>query len=290
MLRRRRTALVTALAVVVAAAVTAGCGGGSRALALDPVSAAATKTQQAGAAHVRLTLALSSPQLTQSRAVTVRGTGAVDGTSAELTLSDLGSLCSTAPGCPAGANSPVTTIFLHQNGDYLLYVKSGLAATYLPADKQWVELDVTKLGASAGVDLDKVLSGAELQPSDLLSMLRASGAKISTVGPATIDGAATTHYRVTVDVAKALQAKGLTSPLFGGVATHVSTIPANVWIGQDGLVRRISISYAASQRHVHMTTDFLDYGAPVTIAAPASSAVFDATPLVQMGLAGGFTH
>jgi hypothetical protein len=280
MFRRRRAAVATGLAIVAAAALTAGCGSGGKALALDPVSAAATKTQNAGAARIRFRLALSSSQLTH--ALTVRGTGAIDGANSELTLG-LGSLLHST-GLPAGTNGSVTEIFLHQNGDYVLYVKTGLAASYLPTDKQWVELDVSKLGKSAGVDLGNLLSGSELQPNDLLSMLRADGAKISTVGPAKIDGAATTHYRVTIDVAKALQARGLTSPLFAGVAARMPTIPEDVWIGQDGLVHRISLSYAVAQRRVALTMDFLDYGADVTIAAPPSNAVFDATPFAQSGL------
>jgi hypothetical protein len=282
MLRGRMAALAAGLAIAAAAAITAGCGSGARALALDPVSAAATKTQQAGAARVRFRLALANAQSPQAHTVTVRGTGAIDGTSAELTLA-LAPLLHAAD-LPAGTNGSVKEIFVHQNGDYVLYVKTGLAASYLPTDKQWVELDVSKLGTSAGVDLGKLLSGSELQPNDALAMLEAAGAKVTKVGPATLDGAATTHYRVTVDVAKALQAKGLTSPLLAGAAAKVPTIPANVWIGDDGLVHRISLSYAVAQRRVAMRIDFTDYGASVTVAPPPSDAVFDATPFVQSGL------
>ena len=270
------------------AAVTAGCGSSRSALALDPVSAAATKTQHAGAARIRFSLALSSSQLPQGQALVVRGHGAIDGTNAQLTVG-LGALLHNS-GLPAQGNGSIKEIFLHENGDYVLYVKTGLAARYLPTDKQWVELDVSKLGSSAGLDLGKLLSGSQLQPSDLLSMLTAEGAKITKVGPATIDGTAATHYRVTIDVAKALQTKGLMSPLLDGVAKQVPTIPEDVWIGKDGLVRRITLSYAVAQRRVAMTTDLYDYGAHVTIAAPPSSVVYDATPLAQLGVGSALTH
>ena len=39
-----------------------------------------------------------------------------------------------------------------------------------------------------------------------------------------------------------------------------------------------------------MTMDLFDYGANVTIAAPPSSEVFDATPFAQSGLARAFLH
>lgn len=282
MLRGRRPAIAAAFAILATAVVTAGCGGSSHTLALDPISAAATKTQHAGAARIRFSLSLSGSQLSQGQPLTMRGNGAIDGTSTELTLG-LGALLRSA-GLPMGANGSVKEIFLDQNGDYVLYVKTGLAARYLPTAKQWVELDVSKLGKSAGLDLGKLLSGSQLQPSDLLSMLQAEGATIRKLGPATIDGAATTHYRVTIDVAKALQARGLTSPLFGGIAAQLPKVPADVWIGKDGLVHRIRLSYAVAQTRVAMTMDIYDYGAHVTIAAPPSSDVFDATQLAQQGL------
>jgi hypothetical protein len=290
MLRGRKLALATGLAVVAAAAVTAGCGSGgsAHAVALDPVSAAAAKTQNAGAARIRFSVTLTSPQVAGGKSVAVRGTGAIDGTSSELSMG-LGSLLHNA-GLPVGTNGSVKEISLEQNGDYVIYVKSGLAASYLPGGQQWVELDISKLGKSAGVDLTQLLSGSQLQPGDLLSMLKSEGAKVHTVGAATIDGVATTHYRVTVDVAKALQQRGLPSALLGGAAKQLPTIPANVWIGKDGLVRRIQLSYGVAQSHAAMKMDLYDYGAQVTIAAPPSSSVFDATQLAQSGIGSAFTH
>jgi hypothetical protein len=290
MRRGRRAVVATGLAIVAAAAVTAGCGssGTPHALALDPVSAAATKTQQAGAARIRFSLALSSPQLGQGKPVAVRGTGAIDGTSSEFTIG-LGALLHDT-GLTQGANGSVKEISLEQNGDYLLYVKSGLAAAYLPGGKQWVELNVSKLGKSKGLDVGQLLSGSQIQPGDLLSMLKAEGAKVDTVGTATVDGAATTHYRVTIDVAKAVQASGVPSALLGGAAKQLPTIPANVWIGKDGLVRRVELSYGVAQTRAAMKMDLYDYGAHVTIAAPPSGSVFDATQLAESGIGSGFTH
>jgi hypothetical protein len=290
MLRGRTAALATGLAIAAAAAVTAGCGssGQAHALALDPVSAAATKTQHAGAARVRFSVALSGPQLAQAHSVAVRGTGVIDGTSSELTIG-LGALLHDT-GLPTGANGSVKEIALERNGDYVVYVKTGLAAAYLPGGKQWIELDLSKLGKSAGLDVGQLLSGSQLQPGDLLSMLKGEGAKVTTVGPATIAGTATTHYRVTIDVAKALQARGLPSSLLGGAAAQLPTIPANVWIGKDGLVRRIKLSYAVARTHAAMKMDLYDYGAHVTIAAPPASSVVDATQLAQSSIGSGFTH
>jgi len=289
MLQGRRAALAAACAVVAAAAVSAGCGGGntSSALSLDPVAAAATKSEGAGAARVRLAVAVSGPQ---GKTFRLRGTGAIDGASSELSFR-LGSLLGLA-GMPSAAmtqlaHGSLREITLEENGDYVIYLRLGsLLASRLPGGQQWIKLDLSKLGKSAGLDLSKLLSGSQLQPGDLLSMLETEGAKIHKVGPGTINGVRTTHYRVVVDTRARL--KELDSPLLAGVAAQMPKIPEDVWIGKDGLVRRIRVSLNLPHRgtpvHTAMTMDLYAYGADVDIAAPPSSQVFDATDFAQQGL------
>jgi hypothetical protein len=260
------------------AAFSAGCGGSSS-LALDPVAAAATKTQQAGAARIRFALELSGPR-TDGHKLRLTGLGAIDGTSSELTIG-LGSLAgqSFAPGI--GAKATVTEISLEQHGDYLLFLRAGFLTAHLPGGKHWLGLDVSKLGRAAG--LGSLMSGSQVSPEDVLSMLKAEGSKVRNLGPATVDGATTTHYRITIDVAKALQAKGLTSPLLARIAVRMPTVPVDVWIGEDGLLHRVQAAFASGSRpaRLSLTMDIYDYGAHLTIAAPPSSEVFDVTQLAQ---------
>jgi hypothetical protein len=299
MSRGRWAGIAAALAIAAVAVVTAGCGGGGSALALDPVAAAATKTQQTGAARIRFAIAFSGPR-TDGKTLRIRGAGAVDGTSSELTI-PLGSLLRQAPllarAVPSTASAqlmhdPIKVITLEQNGDYVLYVRLGFLATRLPGGQHWVELNVSKLAQARGFDLGTLLSGSQLQPADLLSMLKAEGAKIQNLGSATVDGIATTHYRVTVDLAKALKTTGLSSPHLARMAAKMSKVPADVWIGKDGLVHQIGLSVAVARKHstarLGLTVAVYDYGADVTIAAPPSGDVFDATQLAEMGF--GSSH
>jgi hypothetical protein len=273
--KARWTSIVAAAAIAALAVVAAGCGGGtSGALSLDPVANAATKTQQAGAAKVRMSLSLSSPQLQGGKPVDVQGTGVIDGTNSEFnfTLGSLGSM---------------QEVLLEQHGDYVIYMQMPQLSAQLPAGKHWIELDLSKLGKVAGLDLSKLMSGSQFQPSDVLSMLKGEGAKVRNLGAARVGGTATTHYRVTIDTAKALQAKGLTSPLLAGAASTLpASIPANVWIGKDGLIRQVQFALAAAQGRMAMTMNLFDYGADVPVAAPPSSEVFDATQLAQQGMSG----
>jgi hypothetical protein len=287
MLRGRRAAVAAALATAAVAAVTTGCGGGSTssALSLDPVAAAATKTQDAGATRIRFALAIGSSQL-QGKTLRIHGTGVLDGTSAEMSFKFPSLAGQLGPGLGQLRNAAVKEVALEQDGDYVMYTHLGFLASELPGGKQWIKLDVSKLGKSAGVDLGKLIAGSQFQPTDLLSMLKAEGAQVQKLGPATIDGVATTHYSVKIDMAKALQSKGLTSPLLSSMAAKMKAVSEDVWVAKDGLVRRVR--FAESLPHAvgrfGMTMDLYDYGAHVTIAAPPSSAVFDATQFAQQGL------
>ncbi len=289
MLRGRRAGVAAALAIAATAAVTAGCGGGSTssALRLDPVSAAATKTQDAGAVRVHLKMVLSG----KGHKIRMRGTGAFDGDSAEMSFK-LGSMLGRM-GLPSGAASmaqlahaTMKEVALEENGDYVIYLRIPFLLSELPGGKAWMKLDVSKLGKSAGIDLAQLTSGSQFQPNDLLGMLTAEGAKVQTVGPATIDGVATTHYRVTIDMAKALRSSGLTSPMLKQLAGRMKMASENVWVGKDDLVRRVQFAYGVPREamRIAMTMDLFDYGAHVSVAAPPSSAVFDATEFVQQGL------
>ena len=281
MLRRRRAGIAAALALAATAAVVAGCGGGSTssALQLDPVAAAATKTQNAGAAHVRMSMTVNG----MGQRFGMHGAGAIDGTSAKLNfrLGSMPGLMGTKLG-----HATIKEIVLEQNGDYVIYMQAPTLSAGLPGGKAWMKLDFSKLGKSAGIDISKAMSGGQLEPTDMLSMLKAEGADVQKVGPATIDGVATTHYRVKVDLAKALQSKGLSSPMLKDFASKMKTATDNVWIDRDGLVRRIQFAYGMAAIHMAMKMDLSDYGAHVTIAAPPSSQVFDMTQLAQQGLGG----
>jgi hypothetical protein len=270
-----RWAIVAAVVAIAAlAAVFFGRGGGTgSALALDPVASAATKTQQAGAARIRLALSLSSPQLQGGKTVDVHGTGVVDGTSSQFNFA-------------VGSLGSMKEIMLQQHGDYVLYMQMPRLAAQMPSGKHWIELDISKVGKASGLDLSKLMAGSQFQPSDVLSILKSEGAKVQSLGSATVGGAANTHYRVTIDTAKALEAKGLTSPLLAAAAALPASIPADVWIGKDGLVRQVKLALGMPQGRMAMKMNLYDYGAAASIAAPPSSDVFDATQLAQSGISG----
>lgn len=282
----RRGQIWSMLAVLVLAglaAVASGCGAAS----IDPVAAAATKTQQAGAAKMSLSISFSSPSVANGKVLTLTGHGILDNANADVTL-DLGSVLG-AFGASANVPSTLREIVVQQQGNEVLYVSAGKP---IVAGKDWVKLDLTQLAKGAGLGAVGSASQPGLEdPTQILDFLKAHGSQVQDLGSATVDGAATTHYRVTIDVPKLLAKAAATNPLLQRAVASIDakSLPEDVWIGQDGLLRRLRVDYSLSANHVaaHLTValDLTDYGTSATVSPPAAADVFDATSFLSAKLA-----
>jgi hypothetical protein len=263
------------LALVATAAVLAGCGAQS---VLDPVAAAATKSQSAGGARISMRLTVDAPVVGST---VVTADGAFDQQQGQLTL-DLSDLLAKLPTQLSAGDGQIKTIYTNENGDPILYVGASFLANALAGGKQWVRIDLAHAASSAGIDLSQILGQAGGNPADVLAMLRASG-EVTTVGPDTVDGTAVTHYHATIDLEKALTQKGIPHDavqrlLDSGAPT---TLPVDVWIGDDdGLVRQVETSYSATTSGgtatASLSLKLSDWGTPVSVEAPPADQVFEA--------------
>jgi hypothetical protein len=161
--------------------------------------------------------------------------------------------------------------------DGVVYAKVPEAMASL-APKPWLKLDGDTMGAAAGQ------FGAQ-NPAGQLDML-AGLTDVTEVGPETIDGVKTTHYRGKVDLAKAVKAatdpasrKSLES---ASKAMATATMPADVWIDEKGRPRKMTFTMtgkpqAGSKGNPTMagTATFSDFGTPVTVTAPPAAEVAD---------------
>jgi hypothetical protein len=117
----------------------------------------------------------------------------------------------------------------------------------------------------------------------MLAYLRATSGKIEKVGTEKIRGVETTHYRAKVDLDKvAAQAppslrktyRASIQSLKQGLGTD--TIPVDVWVDGDNLVRRLAEHLPVAQGgKIDFSVDFYDFGAPVSIAPPPASETLD---------------
>jgi hypothetical protein len=282
----RRLPLALALGLASSSLAFAGCGGASA--ALDPVASAATRSQQAGTADMTFSATFSSPGLAGGKSFTLSGSGLVGARQAELTF-DMSRILQQA-GAPPGTDATFEEIFVDQGGDYVLYMRMGLLGPLL-GGKHWLKIDASKVGRKLGFDFGKLAGGQTTQdPSQLLDLLRATSGEVDDLGAETIDGTPTTHYRATVDLAKAAKVDGISDQTLQQLtqAGAPTTIPEDVWIGSDGLVRRFRLSYAMTSSGVPLrmtiTIGLGNYGTAASITAPPEADVYDASELVLQGL------
>jgi hypothetical protein len=272
------------------AALTAGCGQAtvqsSSAAQSKPsqktglIAESAAATADAGTARAAYTMRITGVT-GASGGITARGTGVVDFASRSTALR----LHMTVPqaGMTVDMSERVvgTTIYMHSP---LLSGATG---------KPWIKLDLQKLGKSQGLDMGASMSSGGNDPAEMLAYLNAASDSIERVGMEDIRGTETTHYHVVVDLLKIAN----TVPASHRAAVRRTfrrevelvgshTIPIDVWIDSQGLVRRehfdISIHPPTESAPVgmQMTIDFFDFGAPVHVVPPPPRQVADFADLV----------
>jgi hypothetical protein len=284
-MRRRSTTLLLALGALASAAVLAGCGVERT---VDPVAAAATKTQNAGGAKLAMTVGVTA----DGTRFDVKANGVFDRSEGDLTM-DLSDALAAA-GQPGSGK--VELRYRQESGDSVLYLNMPALTSRLPGSPSWVRLDLQAAGSALGVDLNQ-LTQASQSPSDVLDLLRASGS-VTEVGAETVNGASTTHYRASIELAKASDhlgesAKAMVQRLIDAGAP--AAIPVDVWVGDDGFVRKLTLDESVSmQGHtgdVKLDLELSDYGTSVDVAAPPSDQTFDLTGLLsRVGAGAGSTH
>lgn len=170
-----------------------------------------------------------------------------------------------------------------------MYVKlPGAAHGLLPRGKSWIAIEAAPSGG-LGTSLLGPFGGTD--PRDLLSSLTAVSSSVMKRGSATIRGVQVTHFRVSVDPAKAASRV----PRWQRASFHAfarslgtATVPVDVWVDQQNLVRRARISLhppkglgGPAGARITQTADFYDFGAPVQVSAPPAAEVASMSQLAR---------
>jgi len=160
-----------------------------------------------------------------------------------------------------------------------VYVGSSLFSKSLPDGKQWMALDIAKLSAPHGVDFSMLMSRS---PTEALQQLEAAGT-VTKVDTETIDGVATTHFRIeNLDIAKLpggskLEALG-----------HYKFGPIDVWIGSaNHYVYRETLSFTMSGSFqtgsATLQSDFSKFGEAVHVTVPPASQTVHVSNIPGLG-------
>jgi hypothetical protein len=246
------------------------------------VAAAYSKTTDAHTAKTTMSTQVS----TGGQTVPLTADGVVDftGHSAQLTET-----------LPANAGS----MEIRFSGGMVYLQLPGQLGAQLAGGKPWASIDVNKLAQQQyGASLSELQGSMPSDPTDALGYLRGASDQVREIGPDTVDGAATRHYDVTIDLDKAAagqppQAQQATQKLEQQLGTH--TLPAQVWIDDQGRLRKIMLdekitppSTAAGTTSpgpisLSVSETFRDFGTPVHVSAPPAEQTADITDKLATG-------
>jgi hypothetical protein len=294
----RLVVLLAALALV-----AVGCGGGGVPAVASPITFEALKdsarrSADASSGRFAFGMEMSMPGFAEPFAFTGEGAfdSAAEKTSMSIDLSSFAELMKGMASAFGGSGAELDADDWRIDGvvdGLVMYMRMPFIADKLPAGKEWVRIDLAQAAAQLpGVDVDQFLQFAGHGPESTLDYLRAVSGPITPVGVETVRGESATRYSTTIDVRKygnlaTGEAKErLDSMLDQLVAqTGLDAIPVDVWIGEDGLVRRLEMTFAMTQPgsterlEASMTFELFDYGKPVEIILPLESETVDVSAL-----------
>ena len=296
MIERMRKPLVASTLVAVSLALAACAnapasrsGADARQVVID----AFRRTSDAGSAHAAFQLTANVP----GRAIDLNGTAAY-----QMDPHDLASIRERVvmqiP--PLTFGMAGGEVELRVTDGPVLYVRAPMLASYLHVTTPWLKLDPSEVpNAGDGTGALGSMAGVA-DPSALLGMLQSS-ISAETIGVEPIDGADTTHYQVTVDVAGALssfanaiadQERKQVETTLPAVeaklkAAGLERIPFDVWVDGDGFVKRMRASVDLSALEpqgpapaVSITMTLSDVGQPVDVRPPPAGQVTDLSDLM----------
>lgn len=278
----RRNAVATLTAALLAAGAITACGGDT--VALDPVAEAATKTGAAKSMRLELTMIMTAPEF-GSEPVTIAAKGVSVGERSAMTMR-----------LPAAQGVDLGEIETRSDG-FVIYMRFPFLQEAAPQLKPWIKVDLREAGKDLGIDFVALLElGTQTDPTKALEFLRAAG-EVDELGSATIRGSETTHYKGVVDLnryADQLEAKSGSEAAARSLRkaielTGESTMPIELWIDEDSLVRRMTWAQTTvavegqPPTMVAATMDLFDYGADVDVVIPPDNQTTSFEELQKLG-------
>jgi hypothetical protein len=300
-MRARRAAASSLAALALLGLAACGGGGSGESASTQPATtaqdaagvaaAAAEKTRAAGSSKVAFTTTLTLPG--QSAPIEIDGEGAFDYAQQRGTLSlDFGAILDQLGAGALGGEGGTTAEVVFDGG--IFYMKLPLLGQLLGGDKPWIEFDLAKLSSGGSAGLGQLAQAGGNDPSQYLAFLQAAG-DLREVGTEQVRGVETTHYAGTVALDKVAQAapadaRAELQRVVQQLETRLGTssLPVDVWIDGDGLVRKIVQTYDAAASgggSTRVGVELYDFGTDVEVTVPPADQVVDVTELT--GLLGG---
>jgi hypothetical protein len=160
----------------------------------------------------------------------------------------------------------------------------------LAGGARWIQLDLQNVADASGLDFGPLVQGSQADPTQYLLWLDALGPGVTKIGEEDVRGVPTSRYRAVVDLSLLEQhaPPGKEAEWAAYVQTlrdrlGLASIPVEVWIDGDGLVRRFNHEYGFSAEGTTavVTTELFDFGIPVNVRAPSPDQVVTLNDVIR---------
>ncbi len=259
---------LAALMLIGLLATACGDEGGGGETALEDISLAAEKTQDAGSSAFTMDIQTSGEGIPDGFTITAEGAFDYEGRRGEMTM-ELPDI--------AGLGSAGGTTEIVFDGTEL-YMRSPIFSSVSPGI-EWIKIDYATLGEESGIDFEALSqAGGQQDPTQFLQYLEGASDDVEVVGEEEVQGVPTTHYKATIDMEKVLEEspEELRAVLEGALDSlekqlGTSEFPIEVWIDEDGLARRyrqdLSIPNPSGGGDIEqsMTMELFDFGIDVEV-------------------------
>lgn len=277
--RRRRWSIgvgtVAVLALAFGAVVALRSGGDSSSQGVLARAAAATEAEKTA----RIEMTVSMPVAGTATPITT--TAEVDfGRKLVHATTDLSAVAGAATG--SSRTLPALGKVEMISTGLVVYMKMPALDALTGGSGKWWKLDYGALLQQSGLDPSALLSQQGNDPAKMLDLLR-KVADVTEVGPDTVRGTATTHYRATVDPktlyadAGAIADDAKVDEL---LAQFTGPMVFDVWIGSDQLVHKYTITSPTKAGDLSYSYVLYDFGIKVDVAVPADADTVDMTSLL----------
>jgi hypothetical protein len=160
----------------------------------------------------------------------------------------------------------------------------------LAGNKRWIRLDLQNVADASGLDFGPLVQGSQADPTQYLLWLSALGPGITKIGEEDVRGVPTSRYRAAVDLnlleqqappGKEAEWAAYVQALRDRLG--LAFIPVEVWVDDDGLIRRFNHEYGFSAEGTTavVTTELFGFGVPVDAQAPPVDDVVTLTDLIR---------
>jgi hypothetical protein len=160
----------------------------------------------------------------------------------------------------------------------------------LAGDKRWIQLDLQNVADASSLDFGPLVQGSQADPTQYLLWLSALGPGITKIGEEEVRGVPTSRYRAAVDLnlleqeappGKEAEWAAYVQMLRDRLG--LAFIPVEVWIDEEGLIRRFNHEYGFSAEGTTavVTTELFDFGIPVNVSAPSPDQVVTLNDLIR---------